>query len=325
MRQLLLPLKRLLQLGVRKKSACVDCTMACERITESTSKLLLDGTDSFLFDCDGVLWDGRGAIPGSLETVIKLKNAGKRVFYITNNSSRTREQYLQKCKKFGYPATVDEIVCTAYIAALYLKNINFRDKVFVVGNPAMGTELDLQGIRHTGIGPMPMKGSQDDWIDLEIDPEIKCVLVGFDGDLSYLKILHAATYVQNPKVLFLGTNEDTHLPVTNSTVRIPGTGTMVAAVKYPAQREPIILGKPERSMFEQLQKEHNLDPKRCVMVGDRIPSDIGLAKNCGLRSLLVLTGVTAASDLPKDVGLADPKVLLPDFYTDRLGDLNKYL
>ncbi|KAK7491507.1 hypothetical protein BaRGS_00017336 [Batillaria attramentaria] len=272
--------------------------MACERLTEPSAKALLKETDNFLFDCDGVLWDGRGVIPGSLETIIKLKELGKKVFYITNNSSRTREQYLEKCKQYGYPATVEEIVCTAYVAALYLRNISFKDKVYVVGNPAMGKELDQQGIRHTGIGPCPLQGTAADWIDMKLDPEVKCVLVGFDGHLSYMKIMYAATYLQNPECLFVATNEDTHLPVSNSSVRIPGTGTMVAAVKTPAQREPIVVGKPERPMFEELQKLHNLDPARCVMVGDRINSDIGLAKMCGLKSLLVLTGVTAESELP---------------------------
>ncbi|KAK7099389.1 hypothetical protein V1264_003533 [Littorina saxatilis] len=302
--------------------------MACERLNESSAKKLLAGADSFLFDCDGVLWDGRGVIPGSLETIKKLKALGKKVFYVTNNSSKTRDGYLQKAKQFGFPATVDEIVCTAYIAALYLKNKQFKGKVFVVGNTAMGQELDAVGIAHTGIGPAPTVGGIPDWVDLKWDSDIKCVLVGFDADISYMKILRAASYLQRPECLFVGTNEDTHLPVNNSATRIPGTGTMVIAVAFPAQRKPVIVGKPEPPMFEELKKLHNLNSDRCVMVGDRLESDIGLAKSCGLKSMLVLSGVTSEAELPKPnpaqaTGSDIPVV--PDFYTNCLGDLGKFI
>lgn len=327
MQCVLFPLKQLIHVGVRNRSV-----MACERLTKSSAKALVDCVDNILFDCDGVLWDGRGVIPGSLEAVTKLRNMGKKIYYITNNSSKTREQYLKKCREFGYPATEDEIVCTAYVAALYLRNLDFMDKVYVVGNPAMGKELDLQGIRHTGIGPLPFHGDVADFIEMKPDPEIKCVLVGFDGHLSYLKILQAATYLQNPNCLFLATNEDSHLPVSNSPVRIPGTGTMVSAVKTPAQREPVIIGKPERPMFEELQKAHNLDPTRSLMVGDRIMSDIGLAKSCGMRSLLVLSGVTSESQLMASCqhtnpspGAGSPAPVVPDFYTECLADLDGFI
>ncbi|XP_046342123.2 glycerol-3-phosphate phosphatase-like [Haliotis rufescens] len=300
-------------------------TMTAQKLNADLSRELVESVDNFLFDCDGVLWDGIGAIPGSLETIKYLKKLGKRVFYATNNSSSTREQYAQKCLKFGYDATEEEIVCTAFIGALYLKNINFTGKVYLVGNPAMGVELDKYGIRHTGIGPDQEKidGSYPEWLTMKLDPEVNCVMVGFDKYLSFPKILKASSYLKKKDTIFLATNEDSNLPAAGDIV-IPGTGTMVHAVKCASRRDPIVLGKPERPMFDVLQKAHNLDPARCCMVGDRLNTDIGLAKQCGLKSLLVLSGVSTEADVQPESSIF-AKEQFPDYYTSTLGDLEKLL
>ncbi|XP_041365961.1 glycerol-3-phosphate phosphatase-like isoform X2 [Gigantopelta aegis] len=254
-------------------------TMACTKLDKTSAKDLVNSVDNFLFDCDGVLWDGKGAIDGSLETIQKLLSMGKRVFYVTNNSTNTRDNYVKKCHKFGYPAQTEEIACTAYIAALYLHNIKFKGKVYVVGNPSMGVELDKLNIKHFGIGPDTFDTSEiTSMLQMKLDDEVTCVLVGYDMYLNVAKISKAASYLQNPDVLFLATNEDSHLPVAGSKIVVPGTGTMVNAVKIPARRDPIILGKPEKPMFEVLRETHNLNPSRCCLVGDRINTDIGLVK-----------------------------------------------
>ncbi|KAL8597586.1 hypothetical protein ACOMHN_001517 [Nucella lapillus] len=298
--------------------------MACQRLNQSSASKLLKEVDNFLLDCDGVLWDGRGVIPGSSETSKKLVDKGKKVFYITNSSSSTRAQHLEKCKQHGFPATIDNIMCSAYIVALYLHSHQFKGKVYLMGNPAIAAELDAQGIKHIGLGPDPLVGTEADWLNLDFDPEVNCVLVGFDFDLSYLKVLKAATYLQRPDCLFVVTNEDTFRPVTNSNVRVPGTGTMVKAVSVPAERDPIIVGKPSTHMFDELRKLHDLDPARCLMVGDRF-SDVGLAKACGLKSLLVLSGV--CKDVPQTAvgGGSQKDPLIPDYYTACLGDFGELI
>ncbi|XP_067656226.1 glycerol-3-phosphate phosphatase-like [Haliotis asinina] len=316
---------RVRALGLQALSFKYGSTMAAQKLNADLSRELVESVDNFLFDCDGVLWDGNGAIPGSLETINLLRKLGKRVFYATNNSSSTREQYAQKCQKFGYNATEEEIVCTAFIGALYLKNINFTGKVYLVGNPAMGAELDKYGIRHTGIGPDQemIDGFYPEWLTMKLDPEVNCVMIGFDKYLSYPKILKASSYLKKQDTIFLATNEDSNLPAKGEIV-IPGTGTMVSAVKCASRRDPIVLGKPERPMFDVLQKAHNLDPARCCMVGDRINTDIGLAKKCGLKSLLVLSGVSIEADVNPESSVFT-KDQFPDYYTSTLGDLEKLL
>lgn len=159
-----------------------------------------------------------------------------------------------------------------------------------------------------------------------LDPEIKCVLVGFDKYISYPKMMKAASYARQKDCIFLATNEDTHLPMDGPFV-IPGTGTIVASVKVPARREPLVMGKPETNMFKCLQKAHNLDPARCMMVGDRCNTDISMATNCGMKSLLVLTGVSTLSDVETYRASGDPTqaTYVPTYYANKLGQLGKLL
>ncbi|CAG5127591.1 unnamed protein product [Candidula unifasciata] len=300
-------------------------------INESKAKEIVQNVDNFLFDCDGVLWDGNGVIQGSLDVVLKLKQMGKKVFYVTNNSSSSRQDYVKKCKDYGFPAEQDDIVCTAFIAAQYLHSINFKDKVYLIGKEeSIGRELDLVGIRYFGPGPDPLVGdSYKEWLkDIHLDPEVKCVLVGFDAHISFMKIMKAASYLRNPDCLYVATNEDGSLPAKESSICIPGTGCMVLPVTVASERNPILMGKPATNMFDVLQKVHSLDPARCMMTGDRISTDIVFAKKCGIRSLLVLSGISTISDIyhagqnpPKHEDLQDQ----PDCYAENLAEFGKYI
>lgn len=313
----------------RSSSSLPLPNMACAGLTEASARQLLNDVDSFVFDCDGVLWDGLTAIEGSPETLKRLKNLGKRVYYITNNSSNSRKKYKQICEKvLGFPVNEDEVLCTAYAAALYLHNINYKGKVYVVGNPSMGEELDHFGINHTGIGPDPVGNATllTDFANTELDPEVDCVLVGFDAHFNYLKMVKGASYARRDGALFLATNEDSFLPL-RSEVTIPGTGSIVAAVQVPARRQPIVIGKPNPTIFNVLRDAHGLDPSRTLMVGDRCNTDIALAKNCGLKSLLVLSGVMRQEDIDGDQMSSDPEITknLPDLVADNLWEFGKYI
>uniref|UniRef100_A0A0B7BHK2 Phosphoglycolate phosphatase n=1 Tax=Arion vulgaris TaxID=1028688 RepID=A0A0B7BHK2_9EUPU len=300
-------------------------------INQEKAKDIIDNVDNFLFDCDGVLWDGNGVIAGSLAVVLKLKQLGKKVFYVTNNSSSSRQDYVKKCNDYGFPAEKDDIVCTAYIAAQYLHSINFKDKVYLIGKEeSIGHELDQVGIRYFGPGPDPLIGTgYNQWLkDIYLDAEVSCVLVGFDPHISFMKIMRAASYLKNPDCLYIATNEDGSLPAKDSNICIPGTGCMVLPVTVAAERDPIVMGKPSTNMFDVLKKIHNLDPSRCMMTGDRISTDITFAKTCGMRSLLVLSGISTINEIcqpgqspPKQANLQNQ----PDLYAQNLAEFGKYI
>ncbi|KAL5007121.1 hypothetical protein ScPMuIL_015927 [Solemya velum] len=295
-----------------------------EKLNAAAAKRLIDSIDNVLFDCDGVLWHGMDTIPGGPETVDKLKQLGKRVFYVTNNSSRSREQNAEIVKSHGYLAVEDEIVCTAYVAAEYLHEQGFKGKVYVMGTSNLAAELEKFGIAHTGTEPDPPPEcfKLKELMQTELDPEIKCVLVGFDINISYMKLIKASSYAKKKDCLFLATNDDPFLPLKGDIV-IPGSGVMVNSVRMASKRDPLILGKPEKPIFEVLHKAHNVDAARTVIIGDVLETDIALGSNCGLKSVLVLSGAATLDDVhayEKSNNPSDNK-FVPDFYTDSIADL----
>jgi len=254
----------------------------------------------------------------------KLRSLGKKVFYVTNNSTKTRSEYVTKCKNLEFEGQEEEIVGTSYVLAQYLKQRNFDKKVYVVGSTGVTRELDNVGIKHNEIGPEP---SPDNVFSLQhtmkLDPEVGCVAVGFDGNISFAKIMKASSYLNNPDCLFLATNTDERFPIRNSDLVFPGTGTMVKAVETASERAPIVMGKPSIEMFEVIRKSNNLDPSRTLMIGDRCNTDILFGKKCGLHTLVVLSGVTQFDHLEKWASDTDPKQheFLADYLLNELGDL----
>lgn len=133
-------------------------------------------------------------------------------------------------KKVGVnDVTEKEIVCTAWTLATYLKSINFTDKCYVIGSQGIAKELEKAKINFFGVGPnsnqVPDPGAFD-YKTMQLDPEVKCVAVGFDHYFNYPKLVEATSYAHgNPNCLFIATNDDAQLPAgPHSKITIPGTG-----------------------------------------------------------------------------------------------------
>ncbi|XP_046394326.1 glycerol-3-phosphate phosphatase isoform X1 [Ischnura elegans] len=295
-------------------------------------KKFIDSFDTVLTDCDGVLWVENNAIDGSPALIRRLVDLGKKVFYVTNNSTRNRQDYVEKCRKLGFPAEKEGIIGTAYLVATYLKEINFNKKVFLIGSEGLAKELDVAGIRYTGLGPdvMPevwstLRSVEGD-IENHLDGEVGAVVVGFDPHFSYPKLIKAASYLSNPDCLYIATNTDERFPV-NSRLVYPGTGSLVAAVTACSARSPLVLGKPNPYVADAIAKFHTLDPQRTLMIGDRGNTDILLGTKCGFQTLLVMTGVTSKEELAQwqCSENAEERSLVPDYYVNKLGDLIQFL
>lgn len=281
----------------------------------------LEQYDDFLFDCDGVLWSGSRILPSVAETLDFLRSRGKRLVFVTNNSTKSRKAYTKKFEKFGITVTEDEIFGSAYSSAVYLsKVLNFpKDKkVLVVGESGMEEELREAGINFIG-GTDPslrkVEASEEDLEALEYDPSIGAVLCGLDFHITYFKIANALVQIQNPKTIFLATNIDSTYPTHGKL--LPGAGTIVGTLKTSSGREPVSLGKPSKAMMDSIQAKFHFDPKKACMIGDRLNTDIAFGKTGGMGTLLVLTGVTKEEEL-------DPSkkpAIVPDFYIDKLGSL----
>ncbi|CAG0914321.1 unnamed protein product [Notodromas monacha] len=279
--------------------------------------------DCVLADCDGVLWRGDSAIPNAPKVMQKFAEAGKKLFYVTNNSTKSRAAYLKKFHQLGFPASTENIYGTSTIVAAYLKSINFRKKAYCIGTTGLKDELDAAGIQHVGFGPdVSSHDSHLEMVkDVVLEEDVGAVVVGFDPHFSYLKMLKGATYLNKGETLFLATNTDARFPHGSNGIIMPGTGTFVSAMETVSQRKPLIFGKPNSNMFDAIKSEHGIDPARTIMIGDNCHTDILLGKNCGLRTLLVLTGVTSEDDLDNFRRSKNESHLLPDFFINSLGDL----
>lgn len=294
-------------------------------LNDDEVKAFFNSFDTVLTDCDGVLWMHMTPITNAADVIRVFKSLGKRVFYVTNNSTKTRNEFVEKCQSLNFIATDEDILCTANLVACYLQDIGFNKKAYVIGSRAIGKELEDVGISHCGIGS-DIINKNVPYNAFKKDPDIGAVIVGFDEHFSYPKIVKAATYLNDPSIHFIGTNTDERCPVAQSIV-IAGTGSLVRCIESCAERKAVIMGKPERYLSDVLKNRFKVDPKRTLMIGDRHNTDILLGTRCGFKTLLVLTGITSVQDINrwKESKCQEEKDFIPDYYIDSLGDLLPYL
>merc|ERR550519_2548918 len=178
-------------------------------MSDDEVKKWISSFDTVMTDCDGVLWVGGDALPGSPEVIQRFRALGKKVFYVTNNSTKHRKEYKVKFDKLGFGGEMDEIIGTAYLAAAYLEDVGFdkSKSVYVVGSTGITQELDDVGIKHNDVGPDPTP----DYLTLETlrqnlpNPEenVAAVIVGFDIHISFIKMMRAASYLADERMLFI--------------------------------------------------------------------------------------------------------------------------
>jgi len=290
----------------------------------TSGRAWLDALDVFLLDCDGVVWRGHETVPGAKEAVERLQGLGKRVFYVSNNSTKSRHEYVSKLKSVcGIDATAEQIVTSAVAAAEYCKANGVTKKAYVIGQSGLLEELKAAGIAVAGPEDAGKAFAFGSMAPTDLDPDVQAVVVGFDGSASYTKIAKAASYLRyRPEVRFVATNRDLTFPDTHMVV--PGGGILVGAVEAGSGRSPeVVAGKPSLSMLEILATSHGIDRSRTVMVGDRLDTDILFGAEGGLHStLLVYTGVTHATDVE---ALPEGDKRRPTHIVPSLGDLTALL
>ncbi|CAG8485638.1 9982_t:CDS:10 [Scutellospora calospora] len=274
--------------------------------TISDYESFIDKFDTFLIDCDGVLWKGDYVIPG------------KKILFVTNNSAKSRADYFKKFKNLNIEANEDEIFSSSYASAYYLKNIlKFpKDKkIYVIGESGIADELALEGIRYCGLNDNIVQDQPFTLEDITPDPEVGAVLCGIDRYINYRKLAKALYYLNtNPGCIFLLTNNDSTFPFHDHVA--PGAGAIAAPLITSLNRDPdCIVGKPNKPMMDCIIQKFHLNIERTCMIGDRLETDIKFGINGGITTLLVLTGISSEKDfLGKDV----PFPITPDYYMSSL-------
>eukprot|EP00468_Gymnochlora_sp_CCMP2014_P003253 CAMPEP_0167764098 /NCGR_PEP_ID=MMETSP0110_2-20121227/13807_1 /TAXON_ID=629695 /ORGANISM="Gymnochlora sp., Strain CCMP2014" /LENGTH=341 /DNA_ID=CAMNT_0007651391 /DNA_START=88 /DNA_END=1113 /DNA_ORIENTATION=+ len=282
-----------------------------------SAKELLDGIDTIIFDCDGVIWLGDTIIEGIPETLDYLRGLGKTVYFVTNNARKSRKGYKKKFDDLGLEISPEEVLSSSFAAAAYLDKIDFQStgkSVYVIGDVGIGEELDLMGIKWFG-------GPQDWGREIELksgyalpfDENVGAVVVGFDYGINYYKIQYAQLCInENPGCLFIATNLDARTHLTDAQ-EWAGNGAMAGAIKGCTGQDPIVVGKPSPLLIDYLVQKYGLQKDRILMVGDRLDTDIVFGNDNGLKSCLTLTGVTPEKKL-----LSPENKIIPNVYVDSI-------
>jgi len=230
----------------------------------------------WLFDLDGTVYRGEKLIPGASEVIGALRAAGRRVVFLSNKPIQTRADYAEKLTRLGVPTAAEEVVNSSLVLARYLARVDPGAPCFVIGEPPLSRELEAHGLR------------------VRDDHEVRWVVVAFDRTFTYAKLNTALQAVRRGARL-IATNPDRTCPVADG--EIPDCAGMIAAVEAVTGKSvELIVGKPSRLMLEVALEVLDLPAAETVIVGDRIETDVTMGKALGLRTILVLSGVTGRDD-----------------------------
>ncbi|MDE2818347.1 MAG: HAD-IIA family hydrolase [Chloroflexota bacterium] len=249
---------------------------------------------AIISDMDGVLWRGLQPLPGLREFFAYLFDKNIGFVLATNNSSKTRMDYVDKLATLGVNGVQPaHIVTSATATASFLRTKHPPGtRIFVLGSAGL-----KQILRKAGF--------------MLVEDDAELVVCGIDTDLTYQKARKATLLIRGGAG-FIGTNPDSSFPAPEGLV--PGAGSILALIEAASGQPPIIIGKPERGMFEAALGQLDADPKETLMIGDRIGTDIQGARALGIKTALVMTGVEDETSLAESP-------TKPDFVFEGLPDL----
>lgn len=242
----------------------------------------LDSGQVLIVDLDGVVWLGRKPIEENVIALKSLISRGYRVLFLTNNSTRSRAQYVKMLRDLGISVGIDSVITSGYLAASWLYEQKGASEVYIVGEEGLIEEAVLA---HHKV------------LTGEEATRSTAVIVGLDRNLTYQK-LRAATRALLNGSLFIATNTDHVIPVEDGLD--PGAGAIVAALESATGRKPdFIAGKPNPWIIDLVEKRLGISRQNMVIIGDRVDTDMRLAMAAGVRGILVLTGLTGEDIISK--------------------------
>jgi phosphoglycolate phosphatase len=246
-------------------------------------------------------------LPGVRESIELLREMGKRLVFVTNNSNKSRKEYVYKFEQFGIVVEKEEVFSAAFAAAAYLKTQKVEGKVFVVGGQGILDELNemMQNEVDPGVFKA-VKCTEEDWEELIIDDVVAAVIVGQDTSFTYAKLAYASLAIQQG-ARFVATNPDAADALGPGLM--PGAGAIVAAVEKASGVSPeIYAGKPSAFLLELL-KGNYVDMARTLVVGDRLDTDVAFGKAGGAgMTVLTLSGVCTLDDVDAALEAGDANV-----------------
>lgn len=260
--------------------------------------LPLENIRLFLFDMDGTLYLGDRVFPFTRPLLETIRAQGKDYRYMTNNSSKSRADYVRKLNSLGIPAVERDIVTSADATVLYLR-ANLPDlRFYVCGTASMCHEFAEGGIRVTQ----------------EADERVEGIVIGYDTELTYRKLDDLSRLLtERPDLPYIATHPDLTCPTEYGCA--PDCGSFCEMIEHATGRRPLVIGKPEPLMPRMAMEAAGVSPAETLVIGDRLNTDIECGLRAGCETLLVFSGEAtpamhaAAARKPSDA-VADCGVLL---------------
>lgn len=253
----------------------------------------------FIFDLDGTVYRGNILIPGAESVIRLLRENGRKVVFLSNKPLQTREDYASKLTRLGIPTQPDEVINSTFVMTHYLKKNAPLARLFVVGEIPFIEELKRAGFTIT-----------------EEPKEIDYVVVAFDRTFDYRKLNIAYQAIKKFGAHFVATNPDRTCPVEGG--EIPDCAGMIAAIEAVTEKKvEVIVGKPSPIMIQTVLDVMGLKPEDCILIGDRLDTDIKMGRDSGIATGIVLTGVTDEETLKGIKHSSDQ----PDFVFQSVADV----
>lgn len=253
----------------------------------------------YLFDMDGTLYLGDRLFAFTKDLLTAIRANGSRYMFMTNNSSKSVQAYIDKLAKLGIEASYEDFITSSQATAYYLKKHYPGAVLYVCGTNSLKQELTSQGFRVT-----------------EKLDEVECIVMGFDTELTFQK-LHDVSYMLATRELpYIATNPDYVCPTEFGSV--PDCGSVCNMIFNATGKRPVVIGKPEPLMPMLAMEQWGCDAEETAVIGDRIYTDIKSGLRAGTVTMLVMSGETTEDILEKSPDK-------PDFVLSDAGEILKAL
>ena len=265
----------------------------------------LINTRLFLLDMDGTLYLGDDVFDGAVDFIHSISETGRNYIYLTNNSSRAGVDYITRLRKLGFPCEAENVFTSGMATGEFLNQNYPGAKVYLAGTKAFYRELQSYGI--------DLVNDENGHTDVDT---VDVVVQGFDTELVYEKLDLACHFLRRG-AKFIAANPDWVCPMPADEV-LPDCGSICALLTAASGVKPEYIGKPNRNMIDVVSKMTGVPNENICAVGDRLYTDIAVAKNAGSVSVCVLSGESSEQDIAE----SDVK---PDYVLKDVAEIAKIL
>lgn len=254
----------------------------------------------YLFDLDGTIYLGDSLLPGAHDLVTGLRAAGRQTLFLSNNPTKDPGMYAEKLTRLGLPTSPSHIVNPVVTMAAWLQREAPGAAVFVIGEEPLQRAVREAGLRLTTDAA-----------------EVDVVIASYDRAFDYRKLQIAFDALwQHGRARLVTTNPDAYCPLPGGRGEPDAAAILAAIEASTGVRCEANVGKPAAVMLETAAGVLGLEPRECVMVGDRLYTDVAMAADAGIDSALVLTGEST-----REMAAALPCDRRPTYVLDRIDEL----